>query len=69
MVAFNRQNKCDFLLVFLMNDLRPSYVSGPSAVIDSLDAHLNHPRKIFGGLYHCVKFGCDKCISFDNMEV
>ena len=23
----------------------------------------------FGGLYHCAKFGWDRCSSFDNMHV
>ena len=23
----------------------------------------------FGGLYHCVKFGLNRCSSFDNMQV
>jgi len=27
------------------------------------------PRRAFGGLYHCVKFGWNPCGSFDNMQV
>ena len=26
-------------------------------------------RKAFGGLYHCAKFGWNRCSSFDNMHV
>jgi len=28
-----------------------------------------HSRTAFGSLYHCVKFGWNRCSSFDNMEV
>ena len=27
------------------------------------------PRRAFGGLYHCAKFGWNRCSSFDNMHV
>ena len=27
------------------------------------------PTKAFGGLYHCAKFGLNRCSSFDNMHV
>jgi len=27
------------------------------------------PRKAFVGLYHCAKFGGNRCSSFDNMHV
>jgi len=30
---------------------------------------LDHPRRAFGGLYHCTKFGSNRCISFNNMQV
>jgi len=26
-------------------------------------------RRAFGGLYHCAKLGCNRCSSFDNMQV
>ena len=26
----------------------------------------DHPRRAFGGLYHCAKFGRNLCSSFDN---
>ena len=29
----------------------------------------DHPRRAFGGLYHCAKFGWNRCSSFDNMHV
>jgi len=32
-------------------------------------AHLDHPRRVIGGLYHCAKFGYDRCSSFDEMNV
>ena len=28
-----------------------------------------HPRREFGGLYHCAIFGWNRCGSFDNMHV
>ena len=28
----------------------------------------DHPRRAFGGLYHCAKFGWNRCSSFDNMH-
>jgi len=30
---------------------------------------LDHPRRAFGGLYHCAKCGCNRYSSFDNMQV
>ena len=27
------------------------------------------PRRAFGGLYHCAKFGWNRCSSIDNMHV
>jgi len=29
----------------------------------------DHPRRAFGGLYHCAKCGWNRCSSFDNMHV
>ena len=29
----------------------------------------DHPRRAFGGLYHCIKFGWNRCSSFDDMHV
>jgi len=30
--------------------------------------HLQHPWRVFGGLYHCLKCGWNLCSSFDNMQ-
>jgi len=32
-------------------------------------ACLNRPRRAFGGLYHCAKFGWNRYSSFDNVQV
>jgi len=32
-------------------------------------ACLDHTRRAFGGLYHCAKFGWNRCSRFDNMQV
>ena len=29
----------------------------------------DHPRRVFGGLFRCAKFGWNRCSSFDNMHV
>ena len=29
----------------------------------------DHPRRAFGGLYRCARFGWNRCSSFDNMHV
>ena len=34
-----------------------------------LGAYLDHPWRVLGGLYLCVKFGWNRCSSFDNMRV
>ena len=31
--------------------------------------HLGFFIRVFGGLYHCAKFGCNHYSSFDNMQV
>ena len=41
----------------------------PSAILDLFVAYLDHPRRVFGGLYLCAKFGCNGFSSFDNMKV
>ena len=41
----------------------------PSAILDLLCACLDHPRRVFGGLYRCAKFGWNRFSSFDNMHV
>jgi len=41
----------------------------PSVILDLLCEWLDHPRRSFGGLDHCAKFGWNRCGSFDNMHV
>ena len=41
----------------------------PSAILDLLCVCRDHSRMTFGGLYHCAKFGWNRCSSFDNMHV
>jgi len=41
----------------------------PSAILDLLCEWLDHPWRVFDGLYHCAKFGWNQCGSFDNMQV
>ena len=41
----------------------------PSAILDLQNAFLDHPRRAFGGLYRCAKFGWNRCSSFDDMQV
>ena len=41
----------------------------PSAILDLLCVCWDHPRRAFGGLYRCAKFGWNRCCSFDNMHV
>ena len=36
---------------------------------DLFGAYLNHQQWLFGGLYHCAKFGYDRCSSFYNMNI
>jgi len=33
----------------------------PSAILDLFGAHLDYPRRVLDGLYHCTKFGYDRC--------
>ena len=45
---------------------------GDMAVLDLLYACLDHPRSVFWWSLsdcHCVKFGLNRCSSFDNMQV
>jgi len=37
-----------------------------SAILDLWCAYLDHQRRGFGGLYHCAKFGWNRCSSFDG---
>ena len=29
----------------------------------------NHPRRVFGGVYDCAKFGCNRRSNFDSMQI
>ena len=40
-----------------------------SKILDLLWVCLDHPRRVFGGLYHCAKFGRNRCSSFDSIHV
>jgi len=37
--------------------------------LDLIGIHLDHTQRVLGGVYHCAKFGYDRCSSFDNMNV
>jgi len=41
----------------------------PSAILDLSGAYWDHPRRLHGGLYHCAKFGWNRCSTFSNMKV
>jgi len=41
----------------------------PCAILDLFGAYLDHPWRVLGCLYHCAKFGCNRCSSFENMKV
>jgi len=34
-----------------------------------LRRYLDHPRWVFGGIYHCANFGSNWCSSVDNMQL
>ena len=40
-----------------------------SSILDLFGAYLDHPRGVLLRLYHCAKCGCDRCSSFDNMNI
>jgi len=41
----------------------------PSAILDLLCACWDYAQNVFGGIYHCAKFGWNRCSSFDKMLV
>ena len=41
----------------------------PSAMLDLLSTCLDNPQRVFGSIYHSVKFGWNRCSSFINMQV
>jgi len=36
----------------------------PSAILDLFRKYSDHQRRVFGGLYHCAKFGYNRCSRF-----
>jgi len=50
-----------------MADFR--FFKRPSAILDLFYACWNHPRRVFGGLYDCAKFGCNWRSNFDSMQI
>ena len=58
-IAQTTDKICQFL-IFQDGDLR--HLGFIMRVWDNL-------RRAFGGLYHCAKFGENRCSSFDNMHV
>jgi len=40
----------------------------PPAILDLFCACWDHPRRVFGGLYNCAKFGCNRRSNFDSMQ-
>ena len=47
----------------------PICVILPNFILDLLLGHLDRPRRVLGGPYHCAKNGWNPCTSFDNMQV
>jgi len=41
----------------------------PFWICDACCVFSDNPRRSFGGLYHCAKFGGNRYSSFDNMQV
>jgi len=41
----------------------------PSAILDFFYACWDHPRRVFGGLCDCAKFGCNRRSNFDSMQI
>ena len=40
-----------------------------TAILDLFHARLDDPRRVFGGLCHCAKFGWNRYGNFDNIQV
>ena len=45
------------------------FIWRPSAILDLFYACWDHPRRVFGGLCHCAKFGCNRCSNFDSIQI
>jgi len=41
----------------------------PSTILDLWCVCLDHPRRLFSGLYHCAKFGWNQYSRFDNTQL
>jgi len=41
----------------------------PFAILDLFYACWDHPRRVYGGLYDCAKFGCNRRSNFDSMQI
>ena len=63
----NRSNRSQNMVIFRFFFDFPRW--RPSAILDLLCGRLDQPRRPFGGLYHCAKFGWNRYSSFDNMQV
>jgi len=40
-----------------------------AAILDLFYACWDHPWRVFGGLYDCAKFGCNRRSNFDSMQI
>jgi len=40
-----------------------------AAILDLFYACWDHSRRVFGGLYDCAKFGCNRRSNFDSMYI
>jgi len=58
-----RINRYCSLVDFLFFKMRPS------AILDLFYACLDHPRRVFGGLCDCAKFGCNRRSNFDSKQI
>jgi len=45
------------------------YIMAAAVILDLLDAYLNNPRRVPGGVYRSAKFGWNRYSSFDNTAV
>ena len=41
----------------------------PSAILDWFYTCWDHPRRVFGDLCDCAKFGCNRHSNFDSMQI
>jgi len=56
----DRSNQCCDVAIFQNGGRPPSWIC----------VCLDHPRRVIGdGIYHCAKFGWNRCSSFDKIKV